>query len=329
MKNKVVYFNDKNDNIDVEIYEVGYQHKDPQHKFGPRIFEYNYLQYIVSGRGTLVVDKTAYPLDAGCLFYTNTDTVCSCFSEAENPYEYFFIGFNGSKCKKLLNQCGLSPENPVIKLFNVEIINCYNHIIDTLKSDSDSLEPGSKASRAISFLYQLFATLIETNNSGRLSPISENDHVKNAMLYMEKNFSFGIAVQDVAKNLNINRNYLSKIFKQQTGFTLINYLANLRFKKAAKLLSSTNLPFSEISILCGFSDPVSFSASFKKFSGFSPREYRKKLSESDRLIDLQQQIDHSVEESIALQLSPKAPPLPSGKSTQATAYDPILPSTME
>lgn len=329
MEKQVIYFNEQNDNIDVEIYEVGYQHKDPNHKFGPHIFQYNYLQYIVSGEGTLIVDKTAYPLDAGCLFYTSTDTVCSCFSCPDNPYEYFFIGFNGSKCKKLLSQCGLSPEHPVLKIFDVEIINCYNRIIDTLKSDTDTCETNSKASRAISFLYQLFAKLIENNNSSSQSPISENDHVKNAMLYMEKNFSLGVSVQDIAKHLNINRNYLSKIFKQQTGSTLINYLATLRFKKAAKLLSSTNLPFAEIGILCGFSDPVSFSASFKKFTGFSPRDYRKKLSEPDRVIDVLERVEHSVDKSIAMQIAPKIPPRPAGKSTQPTAYDPVLPSTMK
>ena len=149
------------------------------------------------------------------------------------------------------------------------------------------------------------------------------------MLFMEKNFSQGVTVQDVAAHLNINRNYLSKIFKQQTDSTLINYLSNLRLKKAAKLISSTNLPITEIGILCGFSDPVSFSAKFKKFMGFSPRDYRKKITEPNRMLNVNERIEHSIEKSIAVQLSPKNPPLPAGKSTQPTAYDPILPSTMK
>ena len=68
--------------------------------------------------------------------------------------------------------------------------------------------------------------------------------------------------------------HLSFIFKKEVGTTFINYLTDLRIKKAKQLLSSTDLMVYEVSTNVGYENYAYFSTVFKKSVGLSPKEYR-------------------------------------------------------
>lgn len=273
MKNRNLYYNEINDNIDVDIIALGYQHKDNAHRVAQNINKDNLLQYNIGGKATLTINKVCYPITYGTIFYISPNTVWSLQSDESDPCEYFFVNFRGSKCKKILTQCGLTKETPVLNLYNYDIVWAFNEMIDTFKTTERS-----KMAKSISCLYKIFATLIENNASEKVIPLNENDYVKNAILYIQRNYSLGITIEDVAEALSVNRNYFSRIFKAAMKTTPINYLINYRLSQAAPLLSTTMLPISEISKLCGFPTPIAFTTRFKEYSGFSPREYRKKMS---------------------------------------------------
>nr|WP_243145844.1 AraC family transcriptional regulator [Clostridium chromiireducens] len=68
--------------------------------------------------------------------------------------------------------------------------------------------------------------------------------------------------------------YISKVFKEKTGESPINYLINLRLEKAKDLLISTESPIKSIAQSVGYSDAYYFSKLFKKYYGHSPYKYR-------------------------------------------------------
>ncbi|WP_312729295.1 helix-turn-helix transcriptional regulator, partial [Enterococcus sp.] len=64
--------------------------------------------------------------------------------------------------------------------------------------------------------------------------------------------------------------YLSKIFKEATGVSPINYLIEIRLKRAKDMLKNDNLTIKEVASAVGYQDAYHFSKSFKKLYGVSP-----------------------------------------------------------
>lgn len=82
--------------------------------------------------------------------------------------------------------------------------------------------------------------------------------------------------RDVAAVFSYHPYYLSRLIKLHTGKTLKQYVLTLRVNEARKLLKTTELPLSEISERLGFENSAYFSNCFKKRTGVSPSEFRKR-----------------------------------------------------
>ena len=97
--------------------------------------------------------------------------------------------------------------------------------------------------------------------------------------YIDNNTSLNISIKDIAADIGLNSNYLSHLFKQETGQSFIEYITELRIKKAQKLLCNTNLKTYAIARMIGYSDSQYFSQVFKRFTGITPGQYRESFAE--------------------------------------------------
>jgi two-component system response regulator YesN len=84
-----------------------------------------------------------------------------------------------------------------------------------------------------------------------------------------------LSLSSTASRVYLNPSYLSRIFKQETGQTFIEYLTKARMELAIGLLAQTDLKAYEIAERIGMQDPHYFSFSFKKYTGISINEYRR------------------------------------------------------
>lgn len=89
--------------------------------------------------------------------------------------------------------------------------------------------------------------------------------------YMEEE----VSLNSLAASYYVNASYLSRVFKEKTGYTFTNYLFECRMKEAERLVLNTDLKAYEIAEKVGISDPHYFSACFKKHTGKSVSEYKK------------------------------------------------------
>ena len=69
-------------------------------------------------------------------------------------------------------------------------------------------------------------------------------------------------------------NYLSSIFKKETGENLSAYLKRFRMERAKDLLSGTNEKIGDVCTMCGFVNVSYFCQSFREYFGVSPKKYR-------------------------------------------------------
>ena len=97
-----------------------------------------------------------------------------------------------------------------------------------------------------------------------------------ARKFIEEHSADELSLGTVAKAVSFNANYLSERFKLVTGVNFVEYVARTRFEKACNLLRDGDLRISYIAFAAGFQSLAQFNRVFKRLSGKSPTEYRRK-----------------------------------------------------
>lgn len=101
-----------------------------------------------------------------------------------------------------------------------------------------------------------------------------NPVIDKAYNYINKNLAEQLSLEQTAAQVNVSPYYLSKLFKEETGENFIDYVTNLRIKKAKELLKDGSMNVKEISHETGYVDQNYFSKIFKKNTGYTPTEFR-------------------------------------------------------
>lgn len=105
--------------------------------------------------------------------------------------------------------------------------------------------------------------------------MSYSNNIKKIVLYIRKNLTNRISLDDIAKNLFITKEHLSRLFKKEMGITISEYIIKTKIEEAKNLLKQTDYNILDIAILLNFANSSHFSNSFKKITGVSPSDYRK------------------------------------------------------
>lgn len=101
-----------------------------------------------------------------------------------------------------------------------------------------------------------------------------DDPVSRIMLYMQDHMTDELTVEQLSELIYVSKSYLSRIFKKQTGVSLIEYLRLIRVETAKALLVSSNTSIEEISYIIGYNSPKYFCRAFRICTGMSPREFK-------------------------------------------------------
>lgn len=100
--------------------------------------------------------------------------------------------------------------------------------------------------------------------------------VREANKYIRENYNKNISLNTIASHLHVNSSYLSRLYKKETGDTLIEALNRYRIEVAKKLLKRPAAKIFEVGIEVGIEDPAYFTHVFTKYCGCSPKEYKSK-----------------------------------------------------
>jgi two-component system, response regulator YesN len=122
--------------------------------------------------------------------------------------------------------------------------------------------------RALYVFFTQFSTLF------RKKQITSRE-VKQAVDYIETNFSSDLSLQGVAEYVSLSPNYLSTLFKKEINASFTDYLTEIRIEKAKELLLDTYLKTYEIADSVGYNENAYFCKTFKKVTGKTPSEFRR------------------------------------------------------
>ena len=270
---------DSRDNIfksnDLILYYHGSEKCLPGKFWGPAVKEHYKVHYIHSGKGIFIFNRKTYCLGEGQCFLIYPNTISYYQADETDPWTYSWVAFNGLHTEEYLQRAGFSKENPILNCkMNTEIRKCFSEM-QQAEGLSYSVDLMLK-----SMLYLFLALIIEGAAS---NPVYEkilkhkDEYIRKVIDYIHINYSRKISVSNIAHHINLDRKYLSAIFKAAYGVTLQDYLVTYRTEKACSLLVDRTLTISTVARSIGYEDPLVFSRMFKKLKGVSPREYRNQL----------------------------------------------------
>lgn len=130
-----------------------------------------------------------------------------------------------------------------------------------------------------SLLFNLFSILYKNNLINKQSTKSSltfntTDKIKIILNYINEHFAEDISINTLATLCDYSEYHFMRFFKKHIGLTCIQYINNLRLEKASILLTSSNMPITDISLDVGFDNLSYFNKLFKRKYKLTPKEFR-------------------------------------------------------
>lgn len=171
-----------------------------------------------------------------------------------------------------------------IKVFNEFKLDIYEFDLDLLKNrndlrqiidflgkhiDQESLEIHNRMMQ----VYELLVKQCPINNS--TTSKKEIPVIKEIVTYLNQHYDEDLNLSSLADYFHFSEVYLSRMFKEKTGITLLSYLNKIRLNHAYNDLMNTNLTINEIALNHGFKNVKAFNKIFKEYYHDIPSNHRK------------------------------------------------------
>lgn len=190
----------------------------------------------------------------------------------ESPWSIHWVHFKGTQADYFAGQLPDGENSLLVDLqarANIENLfyECY-----------DSFVGGFVLHRLIfcaQILHHLLGTLFFSNNA--FSPMQRTSRfhsLEGTIAYMQQHICTSLTLADLANYAGLSVSHFSWLFRQQLGYSPIDYFIHLKMQHACALLALSQRSIHEIAAELGYDDPYYFSRTFKKVMGISPREYR-------------------------------------------------------
>lgn len=219
--------------------------------------EYHLIHLVRRGKGTVYTNSSTFSVHAGQIVYLRPGEAASFLADSEDPWAYRWYGFDGSQSHRFLILPTVfdAPEGTFDDLCD---LRDRSHIIEY---------------KLLSELYRLFYNLIPLEEDQPLS------HTQRVIDYIQNSYMKPLTVAGLAEKFGLNRSYLTRKFKKETGFSVQEYLHQTRYTKALYYLDIGH-SVKETAALCGYDNASAFCKIFKKVDpmGLTPQQRRNRYA---------------------------------------------------
>ena len=239
---------------------------------GRRLQEYQ-LVFIARGGGVFETETTKLTtINAGTLFLLFPNKWHRFKPNRESGWDEYWIGIQGDYAKSVLEK---------IESFGHEFY-CFDSSADLhdlfIKLTTLAFNDWQNSTPLLEGIVANILGLIQYKLACEHQKETESSNaVSKTILYMQDHLNESLDMQQVAREMNIGYSLFRKRFKEITGFSPAQYLIELRFSKARKLLKETNLSAKEIAFMTGFESEQYFNRLFKAKNSNTPNRFRKDI----------------------------------------------------
>ena len=231
-------------------------------KIHPRCIQDYELVYVVRGHGEIQISNRQISVKGGDFICFRPNVPHSLWLSREPYMEFYGVHFNFSE-KSLMKE--------IPDYMHLDFGHWLEMQMRNLYEEYQQKRYQGKWKQEI-ILQQILCEILIKKHAEQ-EPVN-NKRISKVLAYIHENPFREYTLNDLQNYIGIKKSLFLKTFRNMTGTTPIQYILDLRLDYAKDLLIETDLPISQISEKCGFSDPFYFSRCFKKRYSLSPREYR-------------------------------------------------------
>ena len=237
----------------------------------PHVHSYTELFYIIGGQGRFRIDEELFSVSKDQLVIVNSNIAHTEVSYEAHPLEYIVVGIEGLE----LSVDG--DNNGRFCVFSFpqgnQALTCMQNILHEMQAQEPHYQTLCQA-----YMEILVVQLMRDARFSAAEMPSEPVNSRQCTMvrrYIDNHYKEPLTLDLLAEKANVNKYYLSHIYKEAYGISPISYMISCRIQEGKRLLADTDLSLSQISVILGFSSASYFSQSFRKAEGISPAEYRK------------------------------------------------------
>jgi YesN/AraC family two-component response regulator len=247
--------------------------------------DFTELAYILSGKGKYLVDGIEYDVEAGDLIICNPGVKhMHIITNPKEPTIEFISGFTDFHFKNMQPNSIQLKDGCCILHTSSELkqdisMHCYAMI-----AEKEACQVGKYFMLKTHLMQMLLLVIREMavvddsadQRGCNFESYNKSYAVNRIISYLNENYEHKISLEQIAHNMYLSPVYISKIFKEETGESPINYLIKIRLEKAKDILiNGDGGSIKNIANLVGYDDVYHFSKLFKKYYGISPLYYKK------------------------------------------------------
>ncbi len=236
-----------------------------------RILQEYQLIYISRGQGHFISKhQKETEINEGYMFLLFPGEWHNYWPNRETGWKESWIGFTGTNMDQRVEAGFFSKKKPV---FNVgihdEIINLFKLAVETAKEQKSGYQ------QMLAGIVNLLLGFTYTEDrETAFEDMQVTNQINKAKIIMQENIGSHLSAEDIAQKTGMGYSWFRRIFKQYTGFSPLQYMQELKIKKAKELLTNTILPCKEIAYELGFETQAYFNIVFKKTTNMTPKKYR-------------------------------------------------------
>lgn len=240
--------------------------------------EFDKIVILISGSVNYMVEGTDYSLKPWDILLVRHHMIHKALIDVSVPYERIIIYLNSSYVERFAPNGGLMDCFAAAEKRRFCLMRPDNGEIEKLKDSLDRLDAsisdtefGAELMRG-TLLAQLMVQLnrIMQRDSSRENTTAEQcGKISAALSYINENITGKLSVDELAAMCYLSRYHFMRLFKQQTGCTVHNYIRQKRLVLAARLIRE-GMSASSAAAECGFTDYSAFHRAFSQTFGVSP-----------------------------------------------------------
>jgi AraC-like DNA-binding protein len=278
----------------------GYHDCPSGYAYGPTVRDEHILHFVTRGAGYYKINRSTFRVSSGSSFMLFPGHILHYQADRTDPWEYYWVGFEGRDAQAVLDTCGLAPSSPVVTHKDPDKMR---RLFQRLQA-SAAKQSIRADMEAMSLFYCILTMVVGDIAAARGMPDGregveeENEHVRKAVAYIQENyFDCNLSVDGIAGSVFLERSYFSTLFRDHMGMPPHNFLIKIRMENACRMLSESSVSVKKVSCSVGYPEQSYFVKVFEKYVGTSPTEYRrsvrKVLTGAEKDADVPEELDRS------------------------------------